>query len=392
MNSRKYILLTLLLSSTMVCAQHRKPKAGVRQTTSAALANQMSAHQKEIYENMLPNTQKIFVVDSTVVDKNRVMEAIPLPPTYGKIVAYNDFFDTDTQPEQYVFVNGFGTKCYYTELSIDSLCHLYTRDKLTDGWSEPQRISEIDSKLSDVSCPFLSSDGQTLYISGVANDGLGQRDIYMAKYDAEEGKFFEPENIGMPFNSHDDDFVYVEADNERFAWFATTRRQKEGKACVYTFVMDDQRSTYEDDDISEARLKSLAALTRIRDTWPTPEIQARALARLEKLSEDAPRGVASVEAVNFVVNDNTVYNDIDDFRSDATRQKYYEMVRLSNDLQNKRKSLDELRLQYHNANDTDRTALTRKIVQLEQQVEQLRTDLQQTERSLRTEENKLIKQ
>ncbi len=27
-----------------------------------------------------------------------------------------------------------------------------------------------------------------------------------------------PENIGLPFNSHDDDFVYVEADAERFAW------------------------------------------------------------------------------------------------------------------------------------------------------------------------------
>ena len=173
MNSRKYMLFALLLSTTMVCAQQKKAKPVARKNAKPAAAAQMTAKQHEIFSNMLPNTQKIFVVDSTVVDKDSVLEAIPLSPKYGKFVSYNSFFDTDTQPNQYVFINGFANKCYYTEVAgKDSVQHLYMRNKLGDGWGEPHRISEIDKKLTDMSYPFLSSDGQTLYIAGKSNDAL----------------------------------------------------------------------------------------------------------------------------------------------------------------------------------------------------------------------------
>ena len=73
MNSRKYILFALLLSSTMVCAQQKKAKPIARKNVrNAATANPMNARQQENFNAMLPNTQSIFVVDSTIVDKNRV--------------------------------------------------------------------------------------------------------------------------------------------------------------------------------------------------------------------------------------------------------------------------------------------------------------------------------
>ena len=391
MNSRKYVLFALLLSTTMVCAQ-KKAKPVARKNAKPAAAAQMTAKQHEIFSNMLPNTQKIFVVDSTVVDKDSVLEAIPLSPKYGKFVSYNSFFDTDTQPNQYVFINGFANKCYYTEVAgKDSVQHLYMRNKLGDGWGEPHRISEIDKKLTDMSYPFLSSDGQTLYIAGKSNDALGKRDIYVAKYNADEGTYFEPENIGLPFNSHDDDFVYVEADTERFAWFATTRRQPAGKACVYAFVLPEQRTNYDTDDMTDAQIESRAALMRIRDTWPTPEIRERAQKELNAIKEEANTRVAATDKVNFVVNDDVVYTDIKSFRSDATRQMYYEVMRLQNDSKNKQRTLNTLREKYHNTADNNRTALTRDILQLEQQLDEARQQLKRLEAQLRTAENKLIK-
>ena len=62
MNSRKYMLFALLLSTTMVCAQQKKAKPVARKNAKPAAAAQMTAKQHEIFSNMLPNTQKIFVV------------------------------------------------------------------------------------------------------------------------------------------------------------------------------------------------------------------------------------------------------------------------------------------------------------------------------------------
>ena len=357
MNSRKYMLFALLLSTTMVCAQQKKAKPVARKNAKPAAAAQMTAKQHEIFSNMLPNTQKIFVVDSTVVDKDSVLEAIPLSPKYGKFVSYNSFFDTDKQPNQYVFINGFANKCYYTEVAgKDSVQHLYMRNKLGDGWGEPHRIY-----------PFLSSDGQTLYIAGKSNDALGKRDIYVAKYNADEGTYFEPENIGLPFNSHDDDFVYVEADAERFAWFATTRRQPAGKACVYAFVLPEQRTNYDMDDMTDAQIESRAALMRIRETWPTPEMRKGSLKKLNAIKKETASRVVNDEKVNFVVNDDLVYTDINSFRSNSMRQKY------------------------HNANPSNRESLTRHILQLEQQLDDARQMLKKTETDLRNAENILLK-
>lgn len=392
MNSRKYMLFALLLSTTMVCAQQKKAKPVARKNAKPAAAAQMTAKQHEIFSNMLPNTQKIFVVDSTVVDKDSVLEAIPLSPKYGRFVSYNSFFDTDTQPNQYVFINGFANKCYYTEVAgKDSVQHLYMRNKLGDGWGEPHRISEIDKKLTDMSYPFLSSDGQTLYIAGKSNDALGKRDIYVAKYNADEGTYFEPENIGLPFNSHDDDFVYVEADAERFAWFATTRRQPAGKACVYAFVLPEQRTNYNMDEMTDAQIESRAALMRIRETWPTPEIRKGALKKLNAIKKETASRVVNDEKVNFVVNDDLVYTDINSFRSNSTRQMYFEVVRLRNDVKNKQMSLEVMRQKYHNANPSNRESLTRHILQLEQQLDDARRMLKKTETDLRNAENILLK-
>lgn len=383
----KYILAAMLLSTTLVCAQKKKARPTTAKTPTA---NTMSAKQKELFESMLPNTQKIFVIDSIVVDKDKVAENIPLPSDYGRLISYDDFFGKGTKSGQYVFVNGFGDKCYYTELGNDSIQRLFTRDRLGDGWSEPKELSEIDGNFHDISFPFMSSDGQTLYFAGTSNEGLGKRDIYMAKYNAEEGSFFEPENIGLPFNSTDDDFLYVEADADRLAWFASSRRQPSGKACIYVFILPEQRKNYSGDDLPEAKLKSLASLIRIRETWPTPEIRERAMKHLESLRSNAAKKVGVEEAMRFVVNDDVTYTNVSDFRSDMTRQQYYEVVRLGNDIKSKQKTLDNLRLQYHNAKSGEREKLGRDILRLEEQIEQVQSQLRTTTNGLRAAESKLL--
>ena len=85
----------------------------------------MSPQAKALFEDMLPNTQRVFFIDSTIVDIDHVLNAIPLPEAYGKYVDYDKFFNKKTGSKSSVFVNGFGNRCYYTEIGNDSISRLY---------------------------------------------------------------------------------------------------------------------------------------------------------------------------------------------------------------------------------------------------------------------------
>lgn len=396
MKARYYILIAITMFATISSAQTRKVAKNAATATKTAktanATNTMSQRAKALFDDMLPNTQRVFVIDSTIVDKNNVIEAIPLPKAYGKFVAYDEFFGKRTGSDSYVFVNGFGNRCYYTELGTDSISRLYMCDKLGDKWANPIAIREINERFTDISYPYMSSDGQTLFFAGVSGeDGLGQRDIYMAKYDADEGHFMQPENIGLPFNSPADDYAYIVADADGIAWFATTRRQPAGKACVYAFVPTETRQNYSADEIPHNRLVSLANLTRIRETWPTPEIRDMAMARLKRLRSKADASASGTGDINFAIDDNTTYTNISQFRSDETRKAYYDIIRQRNELNSVAAKTDNLRTQYHNADATKRHSLGPQIARLEQNAASLRDGIKKSEQELRRKERRLIK-
>ena len=143
--------------------------------------------------------------------------------------------------------------------------------------------------------------------------------------------------------------------------------------------------------MTDAQIESRAALMRIRETWPTPEMRKGSLKKLNAIKKETASRVVNDEKVNFVVNDDLVYTDINSFRSNSTRQMYFEVVRLRNDIKNKQMSLGVMRQKYHNANPSNRESLTRHILQLEQQLDDARQMLKKTETDLRNAENILLK-
>lgn len=390
MKPRYFTLAALATVTFLSYAQTPKNTKKTAVTVKTTNNETMSAKAKAIFEDMLPNTQKVFVIDSTVVDKENVLSAIPLPKAYGSFVDYDTLFGKQTGTKTNVFVNGFGNRCYYTEKDANNMSRLYMRDKLGEKWSKPIAIKEINDKFTDISYPYMSSDGLTLYFAGKsAEQGLGQRDIYMAKYDADNGTFMLPENIGLPFNSAADEYAFVIADADKMGWFASTRRQPDGKACVYAFVPAETRSNYDADDMGESKLLRLAELKSIRDTWTNKDERARAVARLEKLRRNAEKEASGTHALHFVVDDYNTYTSASQFRSDETRKAFYELTRMLNDLNTTLGNLESLRTEYHNAKE--KGALGNKIAALEKKADTTRESIRKAEQQLRIKESKLIK-
>ncbi len=388
MNIKLTFLITMALATTTAFAQKRK--APIKK--KAVQANTMSPKVKALYNNMLQNTQIVFVIDSTVVDADKVMDVITLPKAYGKYVAYNKFFDTNSalNENSVVYVNGFDNRCYYNEVGTDSISRLFMRERQGEEWDEARPLTEINELVSNATYPYMASDGQTLYFAGKSDEeGLGERDIYMTKYDAEEGKFLKPENIGLPFNSTKDDFIYVEADANGIAWFASTRRQPEGKVCVYTFVPSETRQNYDADDLDDTELKNYAELMRIRSTWPTPEIRQTAMQRLQRLQAKTEKQNSEANEICFIVNDEMTYTRLNDFKSAETKNAYADLKMKQNEANKLVKEIDSMRTRYHNAND--KAALGRSIALSEQKLEQKQKEIKKAASELRKAENNLLK-
>jgi outer membrane protein OmpA-like peptidoglycan-associated protein/Tol biopolymer transport system component len=88
-------------------------------------------------------------------------------------------------------------------------------------WNAPINLgSSINSSEDDVA-PFLAADNKTLYFSSKSQPNLGGYDIFISQL--VDGKWTEKQNLGIPYNSEDDDFfITVPAANDTI-YFASNR-------------------------------------------------------------------------------------------------------------------------------------------------------------------------
>lgn len=381
----RILLITALLLSSVLCttAQTRKKKA-TRNATPAVSAQEAKANA--LFEEMLSSTQQLFIVDSTVVDRSELLSAIPLSASQGHYAAYAELFGASTDSVSHVFVNGFGNRCYYATNDTTGRSRFFTRVKLADGWSQPKEVTTLGDDLRHIDYPFMSADGTKLYFSAKSDEGLGGRDIYVTTYDPSDDEFLQADNLGLPFNSTADDLLYVEDDTEGFGWLASSRRQTDGMVCVYTFVPADVRQNYDLSTYGTARLKSLAQIQRIRDTWQTPELRDEAMVKLKAYTTRQNNTSVETQAIRFVVDDRHTYTSLDDFLSPADRQLYLNLQDKLTRLTESTAQLERLRQDYHAGGRTQQRNLTPTLLNAERDVEQLQDEVRTLEKQLRNNE------
>lgn len=102
-------------------------------------------------------------------------------------------------------------------------------------WSEPENLGPKINSEFDETTPFLAEDGRTLFFS--SNDSkksIGGLDIFKATFVDEEQAWTEPENLGMPVNSAQNDMHFrLTADGLR-GFFASDRKTGLGARDLYT--------------------------------------------------------------------------------------------------------------------------------------------------------------
>ena len=371
-------LLVILPSSVDAQKKKSATKAKVKQKTTV-VDNEL----EQRLESMRGFTQKVMFIDSVVVSKSKLLSSLNIPDEAGSIQAYNKFFNTTDQPNSIVYLNQLKNKCVFSKFT-DGGWDLYSKEMIGGKWSNAVPLKGLDILGDDVDInwPFLLSDGTTLYFAAKGEESIGGFDIFMTRYDETTQSYLKPENIGMPFNSIDNDYFFIVDEYDGIGWFATDRNQPEGKVCIYSFIYNDVRENYVVDEYTPEQLRQLSEIHSISQTWTSN--QAR-LSALEQLTAVYKRKFTQKKKndFEFVINDELTYTTLTDFRSSEAAEMYVdlnELLRKKNKLDS---SIERARIAYPTARQAHREQYKQQLLAAEKQSEKYETDIKNLSKEIR---------
>ena len=142
------------------------------------------------------------------------------------------------------------------EDGIRNLYETFFRDTI---WSAPLLIGEQLTSSYDEVLPMISPDGQSLYFSSKGLYGMGGYDLYVSTWDKTHREWSAPENLGFPFSSPYDDFLFVSTEDGKYSMFASNRECSPDSVYVYVVEFDSMpvRTSVSDPE----KLRELSLLT-----------------------------------------------------------------------------------------------------------------------------------
>ena len=347
--------------------------------------------------SMREMTQQIIIIDSIVADKDQLLSQLRLSDETGRIVSSVDFFGEGDSTT--VFINEMGNKAYLSQPDDSLHQQLCTSDLLGGEWSKPQLLKGISEGISEAAYPFMLADGTTFYFAGKGEESIGGYDIFMTRYDARSNSFLKPENIGMPFNSEANDYLFAIDEYAHIGYFVSDRRQPEGKACLYIFIPKESRKTYDPIVYTEAEIRGFADISSIADTWGNGEERNAALARYYDISINSLKAANTnsqpedntIASQELVINDALTYSSTKDFRSREAAVLYKQLIEARQQLCSLNGQLEKSRSYYSKATGAEKQSLRREILQAETEVIQLNSQIQTLEKETRNAEIKITK-
>ena len=389
MTIRKIAILSLALLLPFSLNAQKKKKRPVKKPVVAIVEE---PQEDPRITNMREMTQQIVIIDSIVTDKDRFLSQYRLSSETGTLTTTGQFFGKSLSG--YAFLNEMGNKVYFSRTDGSGHYRLYTSDKLGNAWGEATSLGGISEGFTDADYPFMMNDGITFYFAAQGEESIGGYDIFFTRYDSRSGSFLKPENIGMPFNSEANDYMYAADEQSGIGYFVSDRRQPEGKVCVYIFILPETRRSYDPSQYTEQQIRDFADITRIADTWGNGHERRAALDRLKAIgTTDAHPVIETTSAQNtaIIINDRLTYTNVKDFRSPTAANHYRELLKARERLATIEADLQKTRDRYARADKDGRRLFRDIILQNEEQALLLHNSIHTLEKQIRNEENNNIK-
>jgi outer membrane protein OmpA-like peptidoglycan-associated protein/tetratricopeptide (TPR) repeat protein len=115
-------------------------------------------------------------------------------------------------------------------------------------WQRPTNLGNVVNSKYDEESVRISSDGTTLFFSSKREGSMGGYDIFKTHRN-DDGTWTEPENIGFPINTPDDDMFFMLTPDEKFGYYAANRDSGYGDKDIYEIIfLGKEKPIFQDSD------------------------------------------------------------------------------------------------------------------------------------------------
>lgn len=331
---------------------------------------------------MIRNTSRVCFIDSFRVSKNELFSTYIIGESTGSLYSSDAFFNDGSEGE--VFLPEMEQNVLYSRKSSDGRFHLFTKFKSFDHWADETPVNGLDTD-GDLRYPFLMNDGVTIYYAATGSESLGGLDIFVSRYNSATGRYLKPENIGMPFNSEANDYLYVVDEANDLGWFATDRRQPQDTVCIYVFIPTERNRKYNYENGDTLAIHRAARITSIADTQSDLNAVRNARQRLTllryELAEKNDKG-----SFSFIIDDFTVYHETDDFESADAADLFRRWNELKHQYDTDLAKLNKQRDDYAAASRQEKEQMAEQLLEFEEKVLNAERQVIKMENDIRTTE------
>lgn len=297
--------------------------------------------------DMLRGTERITFIDSIKVSRDAVLKNLHLSHEAGQIINMNEEVGKINNAPQALgqtgYVNELGDRIIFSASEkAGNNKRLYASFRAGKGWNTPIPLNGFDNANEDQDFPFMMPDGVTLYYAAQGEESLGGYDLFVTRYNADTKQFLKAENLGMPFNSPANDYFLAIDEQTNLGWLVTDRYQKADSACIYIFIPSTTREVYDAADGNNKQIIHAAQLHSIAETQTN--IAAVKEAQLRLAQAKTQQGQQSSTPRRYVINDQIVYTQLSQFRSETARRIAEQADQVLDQISTLRQKQDELLL------------------------------------------------
>ncbi len=114
---------------------------------------------------------------------------------------------------------------------------IYMSKKQADGsWGPLVNLGAPINTKYDEDAPFITADGTTMYFSSKGHNSMGGFDIFRSQKDAD--KWSQPVNLGHPFNTPGEDIYFILANKSDRAYYSSSSLATDGTKDLDIYMID----------------------------------------------------------------------------------------------------------------------------------------------------------